>query len=235
MNGGSTLRKRAAALLTLTGVALAFATPAHAVGEAIFVAPNSVGPGATITIDGTGWTCAADVDIFVDGTLVTSIPFASIAGGAFSTSAAAPNDEGDYMVSAEYGFNQTSTDCEGSADDPFTVVAATTTTSSTTTSTTTSTTAATTTTTTTTMAPSTAPTTDETTTTPAPTTDATTTTDVDAGGPTTTTSGGGGSGGPVSTLPVTGSSSTSTVAPFALLVLAAGAVLVGISRRRTAA
>lgn len=213
MNGGTSLRKRAAATLALTGAALAFAVPAHAVGEAISVTPSTVDAGASITVDGSGWTCAADVDLFVDGALVDSIPFAEIAGGAWTRTVTAPNTVGDYTIMAEYGLDQTSTGCDGSASDPFTVV-------------TTSTTSSTTTTTTTTTAPSTSSTT---TTSVLPETSSTTTS-VDVEGPTTTT---GGSGGVVSTLPVTGSSSTATMVPLAILVLGTGVVLLAVSRRRS--
>jgi LPXTG-motif cell wall-anchored protein len=232
MNGGISLRKRAAAILALSGAALALATPAHAVGEAISVSPSSVSPGDAITIDGTGWTCAADVDIFVDGSMVTSVLWSSISGGAFSVDVTAPDAPADYVVVAEYGFDQTSTGCDGSAEDPFTVVPSSTTTSTTSTTTTTTTVAPTTTTTTT--APTT--TTEATTTTDAPTTTAgetTSTTAVGAGGPTTTVASGG-SGGPNPNLPVTGSSATTTAA-IALLALAAGGLLVVVSRRRTTA
>ena len=227
MNGGTSLRKRAAAILALTGAALALATPAHAVGEAISVDPSTVEPGGTLTITGSGWTCAADVDLFIDGSPVGSVLFVDIVAGGFTVAVDAPDAEGDYLVSAEYGFDQTSTGCDGEASDPFTVVGSTTTSSSTTSTTSSTTSTTSTTTTTTTEAPTTSerPTTTEAT---------TTTTQVDAEGPTTTTGSGGG-GGPVSTLPVTGSSTTSTVAPFALLVLAAGGLLVVVSRRRTAA
>jgi LPXTG-motif cell wall-anchored protein len=181
---------------------------------------------------GSGWFCAADVDVYIDNgglSLVTSIPMADLVDGGFTITAAAPNSAGDYDVFAEYGLNQTSTDCEGQATDPFTVVTPTTTVAPTTTNAVTTTTAAA----TTTTAAATTTTAAATTTTAA----ATTTTSLGGGGQTTTTSVGNNAPtttvGPVSTLPVTGNSSNA-LAPYALLVLAAGALLVVATRRKSA-
>lgn len=231
MNGGTRLRTRVAASLFAAAATLAIAGHVDAGtggNESISVAPSTVESGAQITITGSGWFCAADVDIYiVDGgmQLVGTVPFASIVDGGFVTAATAPNTTGDYDVLAEYGAAQTSVGCYGQASDPFTVTGGSTTTTAPTT-----TTAATTT----------------TTTTAAPTTSAatTTTTLVDGGGPTTTSASGGAtttvvgnegptttlSAGPVSTLPVTGGSANA-LAPFALTTLALGALLAVAARR----
>lgn len=236
MNGGTRLRTRVAATCFAATAALAMGAQAQAApgaAESIAVSPSVVEGGAQITIVGTGWTCAADVDIFIeDGglQLVASVSWDDIVDGGFSVVTAAPNEVGDYDVIAEYGNAQTSVSCEGRANDPFTVVVTPTTTTTPETTTTTTTVAETTT--TTTVA--------ATTTTVSDTTTSTTTTIVGVEGPTTTTSttvvgneGPTTTAGPVRSLPVTGAT-TNTVLPIALAAVAFGGLLVVTTRRRTA-
>jgi hypothetical protein len=244
MNGGTRLRTRIAATCFGAAAALAMGTQVQAApggAESIAVSPSIVEGGAQITIVGSGWLCAADVDIYIDNgapQLVTSISWDDITGGGFSVITAAPNTTGDYDVIAEYGNAQTSVSCEGRANDSFTVVPGTTTT---TVADTTTTTVADTTTTTVADTTTTAATTTTTTTT---TTAATTTTIVGVEGPTTTTTAAdttttivGNEGpttttGPVGTLPVTGASA-STILPIALVTASLGGLLVLATRRRT--
>lgn len=229
MNGGIRLRTRVAATCFAATAALAMGTQAQAApggAEAIAVSPSVVEGGAQITIVGSGWTCAADVDIFIeDGglQLVTSVASDDIVDGGFSVVTAAPNETGDYDVIAEYGNSQTSVSCEGRANDPFTVVITPTTTTTVPETTTTTT------------VPETTTTVAETTTTVSDTTTSTTTTIVGAGGPTTTVVGVEGpttTAGPVRTLPVTGASA-STMLPISIGAIALGGLLVATTRRRT--
>ncbi len=240
MNGGTRLRTRVAATCLAAIAALAMGTHAQAApgaAESISVSPSVVEGGAQITIVGTGWTCAADVDVFIDDgglQVVASVSWDDIVDGGFSVVTAAPNETGDYDVIAEYGNAQTSVSCEGRANDPFTVVVTSTTTTVAETTTTTTVPE----TTTTTVAETTTTTTvAETTTTLSDTT--TSSTIVGNEGPTTTTGttvvgneGPTTTAGPVRTLPVTGSS-TSTMVPFAIVAVAFGALLVIATRRRT--
>ncbi len=250
MNGGTRLRARVAAVCFGAAAALAMGTQAQAVpgpAESIAVSPGVVGGGVQITIVGSGWLCAADVDIFIDNgglQLVTSVAFDDIVDGGFSVMTAAPNEAGDYDVIAEYGNAQSSVGCEGSANAPFTVIPTTTTTTTTTVPATTTTTVpatTTTTTTTTTTVPASSTTTTTlpaTTTTLSDTTTSTTTTTtlVGAGGPTTTTIAGNAApsstAGPATTLPVTGTS-TGTILPIAIITTALGGLLMATTRRRT--
>jgi hypothetical protein len=128
MNGGTRLRTRVAATCFAAVAALAMGStgPGCAgAAESIAVSPSVVEGGAQITIVGTGWTCAADVDIFIeDGGPAARglVSWDDIVDGGFSVVTAAPNESGDYDVIAEYGNAQTSVSCEGRANDPFTVV-----------------------------------------------------------------------------------------------------------------
>lgn len=100
------------------------APPVHAaVGqEAIVANPAVVEPGATVTIDGSGWQCNVDVFVQVGGDADPDFEFETTDApedGTFTLDFAAPMTPGVYTVFAEY-----ETECTGDAQTTFQVAAA---------------------------------------------------------------------------------------------------------------
>jgi hypothetical protein len=206
------MRARLGAMLIATGAALALGSTALAQGapSILILDQQPVAAGATITIEGSAWTCVADITVTLDGAFLDTIIAADIVNDGFSSDVQLPLTitPGAHIIaaSASVGGGSSGGGCQAAASTTVTVIAP-----DTTTSTTVATTVAT-------SAPST---------TSAPTT-------VEQEGATTTaaTIAPSTSQALATRLPATGGETE--LVPYALVTMAAGVLLVLVTRRRPA-